>query len=61
MIRSQSENGSGALLDDRPTRWSQRWFDDPAPGKVVLLGDRLVKVHLGGGHWQTVPRGSVEA
>ena len=25
----------------------------------VLLGGELVEVHVGGGVWQTVPRGSV--
>ena len=38
-----------------PLLWSRRWFDNPAVGTEVNLGDGLVEVHLGGGHWETMP------
>lgn len=39
-------------------RWSRRWFDNPRVGQTVPLGDGLIEIHLGGGHWETIPAGS---
>jgi hypothetical protein len=52
-------NGHRSSLEGQPTRWSQRWFDDPAPGTIVNLGGGLVEVHLGGGQWRTVSASDV--
>ena len=38
--------------------WSRRWFDDPAPGTTVYLGEGLVETYLGHGIWETVPADS---
>jgi hypothetical protein len=49
-------NGNGAGLEERPYRWSQRWFADPPIGTTVNAGDSLVEVHVGNGVWHTVAR-----
>ena len=48
------KNGNGQFVDEVPTRWSRRWFDEPAVGTQVFLGDGLVEVYVGCGIWQTV-------
>jgi hypothetical protein len=35
--------------------WSRRWYDDPAPGTTVTLGDGMVETYLGHGLWQRMP------
>jgi hypothetical protein len=49
-------NGNCAGLEERPYRWSQRWFADPPIGATVNAGDSLVEVHVGNGVWHTVAR-----
>ena len=49
-------NGTGAFVEEKPYRWSQRWFDDPPVGTTVNARNGMVEVYLGGGHWsQPVP------
>jgi hypothetical protein len=33
-----------------PYRWSQRWYDDPPIGTIVLGHERVI--YLGDGEWQ---------
>jgi hypothetical protein len=40
-----------------PLRWSRRWFDDPAVGTEVTLGDGLVEIYIGRGIWQRCENG----
>jgi hypothetical protein len=47
-------NGHDALYEERPYKWSRRWYDDPPPGTEVLLGDGLIEMHVGRGIWETV-------
>jgi hypothetical protein len=49
-----NSNGDSRVLEERPYRWSQRWFDDPPVGTEVNLGGGLVEVYVGRGIWQTV-------
>lgn len=50
------KNGNGHFVEEVPTRWSRRWFDDPAVGTEVNARNGMVEVYLGGGHWsQPVP------
>lgn len=37
-------------------KWSRRWYEDPAPGTEVWLGDGLIEIHIGNGIWETIPR-----
>ena len=48
-------NRATASRKAMPLRWSRRWFDDPAVGTEVGLGDGLVEIHVGGGHRETIP------
>jgi hypothetical protein len=48
------KNGNGYLIEELPTRWSRRWFDDSAVGTEVFLGNGLVEIRVGRGIWQTV-------
>jgi hypothetical protein len=48
------QNGNGQLVDEVPTRWSRRWFEEPAVGTEVSLGDGQVEVHVGRGIWERV-------
>jgi hypothetical protein len=50
------KNGNGHIVEEVPTRWSRRWFDDPALGTEVFLGDGEIEVNVGRGIWQTVAR-----
>jgi hypothetical protein len=38
-----------------PLLWSRRWYENPAPGTEVCLGDGLIEVHVGNGIWETMP------
>ena len=58
--RMVSLNGSAGGFEERPYKWSQRWFQDPPVGTTVNLGDGMVEVHVGGGLWQTIARASLE-
>jgi len=55
MVASVSANGSGAVLEEKPYRWSQRWFDDPPVGTAVTLGDGRAEVYVGRGEWVVAP------
>ena len=35
---------------EKPYRWSQRWYDDPPVGTIVLGHERVI--YLGNGEWQ---------
>lgn len=45
---------AGRRAKEYPMIWSRRWFQDPAPGTTVSLGDGLVETYLGLGVWETV-------
>jgi hypothetical protein len=50
MVASVSGNGSRAVLEEKPYRWSQRRSDDPPIGTIVLCHDRVI--YLGNDEWQ---------
>ncbi len=50
-----ASNGNHVHLEERPYRWSQRWFDDPPVGTVVLGHEQLI--HMGNGLWQPLGDG----
>ena len=37
---------------ERPYRWSQRWFDDPPVGTIVLGHEQVI--YLGNGDWKPI-------
>jgi hypothetical protein len=37
-------------FEERPDKWSQRWFDDPPVGTIVYDHERVI--YLGNGDWQ---------
>jgi hypothetical protein len=49
MVAAVSGNGSGAVLEEKPYRWSERWSDDPPIGTTVLGNEHVI--YLGNGEW----------
>ena len=41
---------------EMPHRWSQRWYDDPPIGTVVLGHEQVI--YLGNGEWQPLDAGA---
>jgi hypothetical protein len=39
-------------FQERPYKWSQRWFDDPPIGTINYDGGRNPEIHIGSGEWQ---------
>lgn len=39
-------------FEERPYKWSQRWFDDPPVGTINNDGGRNPEIHVGNGEWQ---------
>ena len=39
-------------FDERPYKWSQRWFDDPPIGTINFDGGRSPEIYVGNGEWQ---------
>jgi hypothetical protein len=46
-------NGNGGSLQEQPYRWSQRWYDDPPVGTIVLGHERVI--YVGNGNWLARP------
>ena len=42
---------------EMPHRWSQRWYDDPPIGTVVLGHERVI--YIGNGEWQPLDAGAL--
>jgi hypothetical protein len=43
-------NRTAPRFEERPYKWSQRWYDDPPIGTIVLGHERVI--YLGNGEWQ---------
>ena len=51
-LRNKTNGKRPPTRPEQPYRWSQRWFDDPPIGTVVLGHERVI--YLGNGEWQAL-------
>jgi hypothetical protein len=52
---SAAQNGTTAVFEETPYRWSRRWHDTPPVGTTALVDDDgRYEVHLGAGVWRIV-------
>ena len=49
--KSHGRRPSHPQFEERPYKWSRRWFDDPPVGTIILGGER-VQIYIGNGEWQ---------
>ena len=39
-------------FEERPYKWSRRWYDDPPVDTINYDGGRNPEIHVGSGEWQ---------
>jgi hypothetical protein len=44
------------VSEQKPYRWSQRWFDDPPAGTIVFLADGTADLCIGNAQWLTIEK-----
>ena len=55
-LRAAADKTNGSRpapqFEERPYKWSQRWFDDPPVGTINFDGGRNPEIYIGNGEWQ---------
>jgi len=62
-LRAAADKTNGSRpapqFEERPYKWSQRWFDNPPIGTINLDGGRNPEIYIGNGEWKPLDEAAV--